>query len=135
MRRGTTVLRATAVAPSVRLVHEPADGSATTLATDVDVADSLLGKALGLMGRRTVPEDYALVFPFDDAAARSVHMILVRTAIDVVWTVDDRVERVETLPAWRGFARARADAIVELAPGTAEAVDTGDAVRLETRDE
>lgn len=115
----------------MRVVHEPADGPAETLATDVEVADSLFQKAIGLMGRQRVPENYALAFRFDGVAARSVHMLFVRTAIDVVWTVDDRVERVETLPAWRGLSRARADTILELAPGAAEVVEPGDVLRVE----
>ena len=116
----------------MRVVHDPADGPAKTLATDVEVADSLFGKARGLMGREHVPEDYALVFPFRRAASRSVHMLFVRTDIDVLWTVDDRVQHVETLPAWRGTGRARADRIVELAPGAADAVEAGDVVRVES---
>lgn len=118
-------------ASPVRVVHEPAGGEPGTLASDVAVADSILRKGIGLMGRSSVPDDYALVFPFGRATARGVHMVLVRTPIDVVWLVDGEVERVETLRAWWGRGRARADTIVELAPGAAAAVSPGDRIRIE----
>lgn len=115
----------------MRVVHEPADGDPRTLASDVDVADSILTKGIGLMGRSSLPEDYALVFEFGKPKTRSVHMVLVRTPIDVVWTVEDRVQRVETLDAWTGHARERADRFVELAPGAAADVEPGDRVVVE----
>lgn len=126
-----TVLVPSAVESVVRLAHDPDGGPSRTLATDVDVADGLLGKAVGLMGQASVSDDYALVFPFGRAEQRSVHMLFVRTPIDVVWTVDDVVERAETLSAWFGGGRARADTIYELAPGAADGVAPGDEVRLE----
>jgi len=101
-----------------------------TLVADVSYATDLRTRAQGLMGRKQVPDDYALVFPFDSAKPRLIHMLGVRTAIDVVWLVDERVERVETLPAWRGLARARADTILELAPGAADTVSEGDRLSL-----
>lgn len=127
----TIVLRTCTLARTVRVVHEPADGDARTLASDVAVADSLVRKGIGLMGRSSVPEDYALVFPFDRVSKRGVHMVLVRTALDVVWVAGERVERVETLSAWTGRGRARADTLLELAPGGAADVAVGDRVAVE----
>ncbi len=100
------------------------------VATDVEVADSLASKGRGLIGQTTVRDDYALVFPFDSAKPRLIHMLGVRTAIDVVWLIGHRVQRVETLPAWRGLARARADTVLELAPGAADTVSEGDRLSL-----
>jgi len=115
----------------VRVVHEPTDGNPRALATDVDRADWLLPKAIGLMGRSTIPDSYAMVFEFDGPTTRSVHMLFVRTPIDVVWTEDDSVQRVETLSAWTGHARARCDRFIELAPGAASDVEPGDRVVVE----
>jgi uncharacterized membrane protein (UPF0127 family) len=125
------VLRAVVLAGSVRVVHEPADGEPRTLASDVDLADSILRKGIGLMGRSSVPDDYALVFEFGTPTTRSVHMLFVRTPIDVVWTEGGEVQRVETLDAWTGRARARGDRFIELAPGAAADVAPGDRVVLE----
>jgi uncharacterized membrane protein (UPF0127 family) len=130
----------------VRLVHEPADGGSDgnsrdwanrdgidreTLATTVDLADSIVSQTRGLMFRRSIRDDYALAFQFDSAKTRDLHMLFVFFPIDAVWVVDGVVERVETLRPWLGFARERADLIVELPAGTAADVDPGDRLVLE----
>ena len=114
----------------MRLVHDPPDGNRRTLATEVEVADTLLGQARGLMFRRTVPDDYALAFRFDDVRQRGFHTAFVRVPIDVLWTVDGVVQRVERLPAWRGRASASGETVFELAAGEAEGVRRGDRVYL-----
>ena len=116
----------------MRLVHDPADGDPRTLATTVDTADSLLAQARGLMFRRSIPDDYALAFRFDDVSSRDVHMLFVPFPIDVVWTVEDEVRRVERLRPWLGLAKAEADRIVELPAGTANEVQPGDKLYLES---
>lgn len=100
------------------------------LASDVDVASGLLQQARGLMFRRSIPEDYALVFPFDEPDTRSVHMLFVPFPIDVLWLVDDEVTRRKRLRPWIGLGRGTADAIVELPPGAADGVGEGDVVEL-----
>jgi len=131
----------------MRLVHESADGT-RTLATDVETADSLAAQMLGLMGRSSVPEDYALVFPVrrDPVAVaidrlpglgrlvapdrHGVHMLFVRTPLDVLWVEDGEVVQVRTLQPWTGRASAPADTLVELAAGGAAGVEPGDTVRV-----
>lgn len=114
----------------MHVVHRPPDGPERTLATDVEVADSLLGKARGLMFRRSIPDEYALVFPFGRPVTRGLHMVCVPFDIDAVWLVDGRVECVKRLRAWWGHGRARGDTVLELPAGTAEGVDVGDPVEL-----
>lgn len=115
----------------MRLVHESADGAERTLASDVEVADTFGRQFRGLMFYTEVPDDYALVFEMGAAKRRGVHMVFVRTPIDVLWVEDGVVDRVETLSPWTGFARGRADTIVELAPGAATGVAPGDAVSVQ----
>ncbi|MFB6360000.1 MAG: DUF192 domain-containing protein [Halobacteriales archaeon] len=100
------------------------------LATDVEVARSLPARIRGLIGRRSVPENYALVFPFDDPTKRAVHMLFVRRPLDVVWVSGDQVTRRATLSPWTGLAWSRADTIIELAAGAASDVAAGDRVTL-----
>lgn len=114
----------------MRLVHEPADGDPRVLADRVERADRFLLKLRGLMFRRRIPEDYALVFEFDRSARRGVHMLFVPFPIDVVWTVADEVTRVRTLRAWVGLGWARADRFVELPAGTAQGVRPGDDLHI-----
>ncbi|MBZ6495893.1 DUF192 domain-containing protein [Natrinema longum] len=122
----------------MRLVHEPAtDGdsgarrSHETLASTVDIADSIVSQTRGLMFRRSLPDEYALAFRFESTRTRDLHTLFVFVPIDAVWVVDGVVQRVETLRPWRGFAREKADLIVELPAGTAADVEPGDRLRLE----
>lgn len=115
---------------SVRVLHRPPDGPERALATDVEVADGLLGRARGLMFRRSIPEGYGLVFPFGRAATRGLHMVCVPFDIDAVWLVDGRVERASRLRAWYGYGRARADTVLELPAGAADGVEPGDRVEV-----
>jgi len=123
----------------VRVVHRPAGvagetdpvDESRTLASRVDRADGLLAQARGLMFRRSIPEGYALVFPFDEPRARTLHMLFVPFPIDALWLVDGEVVRSERLPAWTGFGRATADTVVELPAGAADGVREGDVVVVE----
>jgi len=117
----------------VRLVHRPAaatDRSETVLASDVDVARSTLERARGLMFRRSVPDDYALVFPFEEADTQWLHMLFVPFAIDAVWLVDGAVTVKRRLAPFVGLGRGRADTVVELPADAAESVAVGDELRL-----
>lgn len=109
----------------MRLLHDDAP-----LATRVEVADSFLARARGLMFRRSLPEGHALLFEFGRPVARSLHMLFVPFPIDAVWLVEGRVTRVARLEPWTGLARGRADTIVELPEGTAADVEPGDVVRV-----
>ncbi|SDZ93320.1 hypothetical protein SAMN04488065_1299 [Haloplanus vescus] len=113
-----------------RLVHRH-DGNESVLATDVTVADSFLQQARGLMFRSSFPGGSALVFPFDHAAKRTLHMVAVPFDIDALWIRDDRVEHVARLSAWTGIGRGVADTVVELPAGAADSVSEGDVVRLD----
>jgi uncharacterized membrane protein (UPF0127 family) len=117
----------------VRLVHRPepgSDRSEAVLASDVDVARSTLEQARGLMFRRSVPDDYALVFHFDEADTRWLHMLFVPFSVDASWLVDGEVTGKKRLAAFVGLGRGRADTVVELPAGAAEAVKVGDELRL-----
>ncbi|MCG1002158.1 MULTISPECIES: DUF192 domain-containing protein [Halobacterium] len=114
----------------MHLRHER-DGDTRTLATDVDVADSLFAQTRGLMFRWSVPDDYALVFDFDGAASRDIHMLFVPFAIDAIWIEAEEVQRVERMPSWTGRGEARCDTLVELPAGAADGVSVGDRVWLD----
>ncbi|MDR5656729.1 DUF192 domain-containing protein [Halodesulfurarchaeum sp. HSR-GB] len=113
----------------MHLVHV-ADGETRTLATDVSIAASFRQKLQGVMFRSSLPASYGLVFPFEAAKKRGVHMLFVRVPIDVLWLVDETVTAVTRLQPWTGFERHRADRIVELPAGAADAVSPGDRVEL-----
>lgn len=114
----------------MRVVHNH-NGIRRVLASDVEVADSVLRQGLGLMFRRSVPDDYALLFCFDRQKQRSLHMVFVPFSIDTVWLCDGVVQQVETLRPWLGHGRAVADTVIEFPAGTASAVEPGDQVIVE----
>lgn len=102
-----------------------------TLATDVDFANSILAQMRGLMFERSLPPEYALVFRFDGAKDRNVHMLFVFFSLDVLWLVDGEVRRIERLEPWTGMATAKADTLVELPAGSADGVAVGDRIVVE----
>jgi hypothetical protein len=115
--------------PDVRVEHDRGDGT-STLASRVETATSTLSQARGLMFRRSIPDDYALVFPFDRVGRRSLHMVCVPFPIDAVWLRDGEVTHVKRLRAWTGVGWGRADCVIELPAGAADGVTTGDRLRL-----
>lgn len=118
----------------MQLVHESEREPAETLASTVEIADSIASQFRGLMFRRSLPDDYALAFRFGTARTRDVHTLFVFVPLDVVWIVDDVVQRVERLHPWRGFAREKCDLIVELPAGAAADVEPGDRLVLRMTD-
>lgn len=110
--------------------HESHSSANTVLASDVDVARTTFEQARGLMFRRSVPDDYALVFPFDGVDTRWLHMLFVPVAIDALWLVDGRVQKRKRLAPFVGLGRGRADTIVELSIGATDSVAVGDEIRL-----
>ena len=115
--------------PVVRLVHER-DGVRTTLATQVEFADSRLAQARGLMFRGSVDDDFALVFRFGKQETHSLHMLFVPFDIDAVWLADNEVRKVKRLNSWTGLGWGRGDCILELPAGAASDVAVGDSIRL-----
>lgn len=113
----------------MRIIHER-DGETTTLADRVDVATSRLAQARGLMFSRSIPDDYALVFPFGREGLRSLHMLFVPFPIDAVWLCDEEVRKTKRLSAWTGVGWERADCVLELPAGAAADVDVGDRVSV-----
>ncbi|PSQ19035.1 DUF192 domain-containing protein [Halobacteriales archaeon QS_9_67_17] len=119
---------------SVRVVHEPqsaSDDERRVVASEVELAGSAFARARGLMFRRSVPDDYALVFHFDEQATRRLHMIFVPFDIDAVWVADGVVQQTERLSAGTGRDRAVADTVIELPAEAAADVQTGDRVWID----
>jgi len=100
------------------------------LADDVEVADSGLSRLRGLMFRRSVPDDYALMFPFEEPGSRSLHMLFVPFAIDAVWLVEGEVTRAKRLRPWVGLGWGTADTVLELPAGAADGVEPGDDIDI-----
>lgn len=114
----------------MQLVYRPQSGDSRVIASDLEFADSFLTQARGLMFRRSLADDSALVFQFDGAAKRDVHMLFVPFAIDALWLVDNEVVAKKRLKPWIGLGRSTADTLIELPAGAADDVSVGDRVAL-----
>ena len=109
----------------------------TVLAGNLEVAGTLWGKFLGLMGRRSLPTGHGLWLP----GSNGIHMFFMRMPIDAVFlsrSSTDGTRRVVSirpgLRPWTGlvpFVRG-ADGVLELATGTVvrSATQRGDAIRI-----
>jgi len=95
-----------------------------------EIADSPLRRMRGLLGRDSLESDQGMLF----RPAGSIHTFFMRFSIDVVFC--DRELRVlgveRALRPWRMAGRRGAKVVVELSPGAAGAVETGDRLVLET---
>lgn len=92
-------------------------------------ARSTVSKTVGVMGRSGLPRDTALVFPFDRARPRGVHMLGVFSPIRVWWLCDGAIQRSELLTPMTGFGVDHADVLVEL-PDGAPRGSTGQPVEI-----
>jgi uncharacterized membrane protein (UPF0127 family) len=110
----------------------------TVLAADVESADGLWAKFLGLMGRPSLADGAGLWLP----DSNGIHMMFMRFPIDAIFLGRPRpdgtrpvVAARENLPAWRGLVPLvrGAHGVLEVPVGTIVATGTivGDAVALE----
>jgi uncharacterized protein len=110
----------------------------TVLASELESADSLWAKFMGLMGRGSLPPGAGLWLP----ASNGIHMMFMRFAIDAVFVGKPDAEGARPvlsvhprLPAWRGLVPLvrGANGVLELPVGTIEASGTvvGDRIALE----
>ena len=114
----------------MKVLHHT-NGTSRVVAERVERADSWFVKGRGLMFRRTIPEEYALVFGFDREATRRLHMVCVPFPIDAIWLREGIVERTECLSAWIGHGAARADTVIEFPAGATEGIEVGDRLAIE----
>lgn len=121
---------------SIRL--HMSDGTTRQIATNVDFAVSVIEQTQGLIGRTSLPADYALVFECSKDLllgwTQTVHMIGVRTPIDVVWVREGEVTKTATLQPWTGIAFGKADVFIELPAGGADAIAVGDQIQISADD-
>jgi uncharacterized protein len=110
----------------------------TVLASELESADSLWAKFMGLMGRRSLPAGAGLWLP----ASNGIHMMFMRFAIDAVFVGKPDAEGARPvlsvhpgLAAWRGLVPLvrGANGVLEMPVGTIEASGTvvGDRIALE----
>ena len=85
------------------------------LASRVEPAFDSTTRKKGLLGRDSIPEDYALII----APCSAVHTFGMRTPLDLVFVAKNGAvtKTCRGVPPWRMAGSMRAHAVVEAAPG------------------
>lgn len=96
-----------------------------------EVLEGAIEQHRGFIGQAEAP-DHALVFDFGAPSPRLIHMLGVRTPLEVVFVSDQTVTRVETLRPWVGLAAESAEVVVEVAAGVG--VEEGDRFEVSNRE-
>lgn len=96
----------------------------TVVATKVEFADTLFRQMKGLMFRRSIPKDYAMIFDVRRERYVDIHMMFVKFPLDVVYLNRDRriIDIKPALKPWVGFALPKSPAqyVIELPAGSVE---------------
>ncbi|MCQ6962543.1 DUF192 domain-containing protein [Methanolobus chelungpuianus] len=93
------------------------------VATSTEFACSVFKQALGLMFRKNIPEDHALIFVMDRSRKVSLHMLFVIFPIDAIFLDEDkRIVKISGLRPWTGLCSSgtKVKYIIETAKGTAK---------------
>lgn len=94
----------------------------TPIATRVECVTSTLRMVLGLMFRRKIPDDYAMVFVFPEPKSDSIHALFMRFPIDVIFLDEDkRVIETARLNPWTGYKHVKdVSYVIEMNAGTSD---------------
>ncbi|MEM1286752.1 MAG: DUF192 domain-containing protein [Pseudomonadota bacterium] len=98
-----------------------------TFEFSIEIARTPQEQALGLMHRRSIPEDYGMLFPFERAREASFWMRETYVSLDMVFIKDGgvvhRIERGTEPLSLRGVpSRGPVIAVLEFVAGTADRI-------------
>lgn len=78
------------------------------IATDLEFANTPIRKVLGLMFRKSIDQDYALIFSLSNPRIVSVHMHFVKFPIDVLLLDENKnIIQMDTLEASKGKLKSK----------------------------
>ncbi|WGI17558.1 DUF192 domain-containing protein [Methanonatronarchaeum sp. AMET-Sl] len=81
----------------------------------VEIADTYLSRMKGLMFKPNPPDDYAMVFIFEEEKEIDLHMLFVPFNLVALFLDEDNyVRKIKRLKAWRGRAKGKARKIIEI---------------------
>ena len=93
------------------------------IASDMEFARSIISQTLGLMFRKKIPDDYALIFVLRKKSKASLHMLFVNFPIDAIFLDENKkVVKASNLRSWIGTCSSgsKVKYIIETNPGTVE---------------
>ena len=91
------------------------------IASDMEFAQGLLSQTKGLMFRKRISDDYALVFVLAKPRMISIHMLFVWFPIDVLFLDENkRIVKTAHLRSWTGLASSseKIKYIIEIPEGS-----------------
>ena len=105
----------------------------TIVAGNVEHARTMLRQMIGLMFRRSIPEDYALIFDMQWEQYIGIHMLFVPFPIDLLYLNSNRqIVDLRHMRAWIGIATSKKPAryAIEMPAGNIErmSLKIGDAL-------
>jgi uncharacterized protein len=93
------------------------------VATSTEFACNAFKQTLGLMFRKSIPGDYALVFVLNKSKKVSLHMLFVNFAIDAIFLDENKkIVKISQLRPWTGVcsSETKVKYIIETDKGTAK---------------
>lgn len=93
-----------------------------TLASQVVFAKNIFSQMLGLMFRKNISQEFAMIFMLKKPNTMGVHMLFMRFPIDTIFLDEDKkIVGIETLKPWVGHKRMkRVKYLIELNKGIAK---------------
>jgi len=93
------------------------------IASDVEFAQNVLSQTKGLMFKKSIPDNYALVFVLAKSRVVSIHMLFVRFSTDVLFLDENkRIVKTAQLRPWIGLTSSseKIKYIIEIPAGGIE---------------
>ncbi len=92
------------------------------IAKNVEYARTVLNQMLGLMFRKHIPQDFAMIFVMKRLSSVNVHMLFMRFPIDVIFLNEEKeISGLSGLNPWTGYkAMDNIKYVVEIEAGTIE---------------
>ena len=106
------------------------DTTGEVIASEAQRANGLFAKAIGLIGRASMPSGSALIIP----SCKCIHMLFMRFPIDAVFCNHEGeiVEIARNLRPWSTSPYvSKASYVIEFASGVASGLSVGETLRIE----
>ena len=90
------------------------------MAKNIEFAGTAISRMLGLMFRRHIPDDYAMIFSLKKKTDVSVHMLFVFFPIDVIFLNEEKkISGFSRLAPWTGYKTMKnVKYVIEMKAGT-----------------
>jgi uncharacterized membrane protein (UPF0127 family) len=92
------------------------------IAKNVEFATTLFSQMMGLMFRKSIPPEFAMIFAMKRPASVNVHMLFMRFSIDVIFLNEEkRITGLSRLNPWTGYKSMKnVKYVIEMSAGAIE---------------